>query len=141
MKKLFGLALVSSALMLTACGGSSESSSYSAKKTLGNGNVYTCTSEAAMSACTSDATCASNCTLTTKAVNPNPAVTQGSCAIDANKNVSVTTDGCTYSSSSFNAGQTLKYTCVNGKVTTSGGLNLSSTTISDGDYTLKCATS
>lgn len=90
MKKLLSLTLLASAMSLTACGGGSSDSSGSTytstfKSTLGNGNVYSCPTQAALDSCKSDGTCqAAQCTITVQVVKPLDPNTTTPCEVSGN---------------------------------------------------------
>ncbi len=122
MKKLMSLVALGSALALSACGGSSESSSFTGTKTLGNGNQYTCTSEAAMDSCTSDSTCSASCSLTHKAVAPvdTSTPTGGKCKVDGNNIIGKKGKTCIVNLPALNKGKDVEMSCKNGKLILGG---------------------
>lgn len=109
MKNLITIALASSVLALTACGGDSSSS----------GNTH------------SSVTPASN-----PAPANNPSSNGNACAVSGTT-VTATASGCTYSMANVNSGADVTYTCSGGRVSSSIGI--SAQTINLNGMTIQCA--
>lgn len=140
MKSILSLCVIGSALFLSACGGSSDSSSYTGTKTLGNGNKYTCSSEAAFSSCSNDATCMASCTLTSGNVKPvEPTSDDNNCETDGNNIFGVNGKSCLVSISSLNSGKLSTVDCSSsGELTISNGVIARNGSINLNGYTFTC---
>lgn len=132
MKNFALLILTGATLSLAACGGSSDSSSFTGTNTLGNGNVYTCSTEKALDACDDDASCAAtDCTLTTKVVEPASA----DCVKTGNTISIPKGTSCKVAFSGINGGVAQDASCSSGGVLTlgatftNGSANLNGTTV------------
>lgn len=111
MNKLMGIFLLGTALSLTACGGDSDSS--------GSNTPAIPTTPATP----------------TKPTTPTKPNNGDACVSNGNE-VLVTTKGCNYSNSSMNNGASIKYTCMDGRV--SNG-SITAKTINLNGITIKCA--
>lgn len=140
MKGFFNLCVIGSALALSACGGSSDSSSYTGTKTLGNGNKYTCSSEAAFSSCSDDATCTASCTLTSGSVKPIESPSgDNACETDGNNVFGVNGTSCLVSVPSLNSGELSTVDCLsNGTLIINNGFTVSNGSFTLNDYTFTC---
>lgn len=108
MKKILSLSLLTSALVLSACGGSSDSSGNSNTNTytkvLANKNEYSCPTQTAQTACSSDSTCkAASCTLTKQVVTPVDTTTTTACEVTATNVYGKNGTSCKYVATNANA--------------------------------------
>lgn len=123
MKKVLSGLVLASTFVLTACGGGSSESSYTAtfSKTLANKNEYSCPTKVAFDACTDDASCkVAKCTITKEVVKPVDTTKLKECDVSTStdgKNVYGTKgESCTFSYAKLNSGATEVLICdANGK--------------------------
>ncbi len=142
MKLSLSLLVLSSALVLSACGGDSDSSSFTGTKTLGNGNVYSCPSEVALTACTTDATCATSCTLTkenVKPVNPSNPSASNACETSGSNIFGVNGKSCIASVPALNGGADSTVDCLsNGTLIINNGLQVTNGSFNLNGFTFTC---
>lgn len=139
MKNFLQLTILGSALALTACGGSSGSSSFNGTKTLGNGNRYTCPSQQAMDQCTSDATCSKICTITKQVVKPVVPGKGNQCEIKGKTVHGVKGGTCKVSLPKLNGGSPTEISCpASGAIILGNGLQAGSGMINLNGYKLTC---
>ncbi len=142
MKKILSSFVICSALILSACGGDSDSSSdnnttgFTGNKTLVSGNKYTCTTRESYSLCEDDKTCAANCKLVATNANPanpiDPSVTN-LCETEGFNVYGKKGGACLIPISSFNNTQGKRY---NLSCSTTGGASIGSNFISGSSINL-----